>query len=99
MELIAKVSDCLRITGRGVVLQFEWASPAGKVRVGDDIQLRSPNGKLTDAKILGVSHLRPIKPSKRNNWGITLAPPLHDQEFERDTEIWAVVPHETKPKS
>ncbi len=99
MELVAKVSDCFRITGRGVVLMFEWASPTGKVRVGDEIQLRAPSGDLTDAKINGVSHVKPLKPSKRNNWGITLAPPLHDKDFERDTEIWVVVPHEAKPRS
>ena len=99
MELVAKVSDCLRVSGRGVVLMFEWASPTGKVRVGDEIQLRAPNGELTDAKIRGVSHVKPLKPSKRNNWGITLAPPLHDQDFERDTEIWVVVQLDTRPKS
>jgi hypothetical protein len=77
---------------------FEWASPTGKLSVGDQIQLKSVNGEITGAIINGISHCKPIKPTKRNNYGITLKPPLDYQEFERDTEIWVVVPRETKEK-
>ena len=90
MELVAKVSDCFHIAGRGVVLMFEWASPTGKVRVGNEIQLKAPNGDITNAKICGVEHVKRLKPCLGNNLALMLAPPLHNKEFERDTEIWVL---------
>ena len=98
MELMARVADNIRITGRGVILGPDFASETARVRVGDQIELKSLGGSFTDAGILGVSHLRPLKGPK-SSWGIALAPPLNEEEFEQGTEIWVVLPREIKPKS
>ena len=94
MELVAKVSESFRITGRGTALALEFVSQTWKLRVGDRVQLKAPQGETYDAVIRGIEHLRKIKPGPGTSWAIRLAPPLHDQLFEKNTEIWGFPPTE-----
>lgn len=95
LELVARVGDVLRITGRGVVLALDFASQTAKVQVGDLVQLKSADGTITESKIHGISHLKPLKGYK-SNWGIMLAPPQNELDFEQGTEIWVVVPRDAE---
>ena len=46
MELMARVADNIRITGRGVILVLDFASETARARVGDQIELKSLGGEL-----------------------------------------------------
>jgi len=97
MELVAKVSDIFHINGRGMVLALEFPSKTANIAIGDQIELKSPGGSFTEAKIGVISHLNRGSRT-RGGWGIMLAPPLNEEEFERGTEIWLVSRPEKLPK-
>jgi hypothetical protein len=56
--LIAKVESFFTLTGRGAVIVPIWLSDL-RVKVGDPVQLRSPNGRVKDTRIAGVELLKP----------------------------------------
>jgi hypothetical protein len=92
VELAARVLDNFRISGRGTVQAFEFVLETARFRVGDRVQLKTPHGETYEAVIRGIEHLKKLKPGPGPSWAILLAPPFHDQFFEKDTEIWVFPP-------
>ena len=88
MELLAKIYNSFRVSGRGAFLMFEFASDTAKLRVGDKIQLKTPTGEVADATIKGIELLKPLKRVRPYNIALRLEPPFDDQLFEENTEIW-----------
>jgi hypothetical protein len=98
VELVARITESFRVTGRGTVQAFEFVSETAGLRVGDRIQLKIAQAETYDAVIRGIEHLRRnlrrINPAPGANYAILLAPPLDDHLFEKGTEIWVFPPAE-----
>jgi hypothetical protein len=56
MELMARVADNIRTTGRGVILVLDFASETARVRVGDQIELKSLGGGASQKLGSSESH-------------------------------------------
>jgi hypothetical protein len=85
----AKIEDVFKITGRGFVAQSAFPEEGLRIRVGDPIQLRTPDGRVLETHLAGISHLRPLKPlPKRFNWGFSFPPEIRFEDVVVGTEIW-----------
>jgi len=78
---------------------FEFASDTAKLRVGDKIQLRTPTGEVADAIIKGIEQIKPLKRVRLYNVALSLEHPLHDELFEKNTEIWVAGEGESGSKT
>jgi hypothetical protein len=94
--LLGKVADVFRITGRGCVLVPEFAEPEWRIRVGDQILLKTSEGHETRTKILGISHLKPLQSWKRLPPGLLLPPDVKLDDVRAGTEIW-LLPEQASP--
>jgi len=80
MTLIGTVDGVFTISGRGVVLSFEFAEcldPNLKFRKGDKIQLRKADGFIVDTAIRSVEYLKPLVRRKPVDMGLLLPPDTH----------------------
>jgi hypothetical protein len=61
--LFGIVDDIFEISGRGIVLSFDFSKSLGPnvaARVGDQIELRTPGGSTLQTEIRGIEHLKPL---------------------------------------
>lgn len=87
MMLFGKVDDVFIINGRGCVVVFSWLTDNVRVRVKDQIQLRTPDGNLRDTYIAGVETMC----GPKVDWsklGICLPKDIGKQDVPRGTELW-----------
>jgi hypothetical protein len=70
--LVARIADVFQISGRGVLIALDrdtWA-PDVKIRNNDEIQLRTPDGRTLDTKIVSIEFLS--GPKVRNKLAVLL---------------------------
>jgi hypothetical protein len=104
MELFARVKDVFTISGRGVVVPIQFISQDGKIRVGDRVCLKNPDGTAHETHVRGVEFLcspgtHPRKPCQT---GLMLELELRKENILPDAEIHIfpeVQMHRTNEKS
>lgn len=92
MIALFTVEDRFQIRGRGCVLvpglSTETGSPV--VRVGDAIQLRTPDGRVIDTHIRGVEMINYRRKPERITAPILLPPNLSAEDVPVGTEVFLV---------
>ena len=87
MTFFTRVQEVFEINGHGTVLVLpkEWGSDV-RIRIGDNIQLRTPEGKVFDTRIHGVEL---VKTTDKGCVGaITLPGEISSSDIPKLTEIW-----------
>jgi hypothetical protein len=90
MVFVSKIKDVFAISGRGVVIALDrgtWA-PDVTIRKNDAIQLRAPDGKTLDTKIVSIEFLR--GPGADRSRGILLPEDIGKDQLAAETEIWLI---------
>jgi hypothetical protein len=89
MTLLARVEDSFQLGG-GCVIVFKFLAEDGKLRKKDQIQLRTPDGEVTETYVAGiviVKH-RPLVPVDKSKMSINLPRNITKQDVPPGTEIW-----------
>jgi hypothetical protein len=87
MRLLFKVEDMFDVPGRGCVIVP--VIPDGsdvKVRAADLIQLRAPDGRVSDTHIASIELLKPQHGNRR--MAIMLPRDLAKRDIPVGTEVW-----------
>ena len=89
MIRFGRVEDCFVIKGRaGCVVVFSWLADT-RIRAGDQIRLRTPDGQARDTYIAAVEMV--CGPSvDRSKAGIMLPLEITKQDVPAGTEIWSL---------
>jgi hypothetical protein len=87
VPLIAKVESFFMISGRGAVIVPVWLSDF-RVKAGDPVQLRSPNGQVKNTRIAAVELLKPEDGECRIALLLSREIMLTKDEVGEGTEIW-----------
>jgi hypothetical protein len=88
MTLLFKVEAVFDISGRGRVIAP--AVPAGadfSIRVNDQVQLRTPDGRVLDTHIASIDFLNP-QDGSTCRMAIMLPHDLAKQNIPTGTEVW-----------
>jgi hypothetical protein len=92
MDLLAKVKDTFAISGRGIAVVIEFVSESGKIRVGDRVFLKNPDGSAHDTQVRGVeiscspgTQYHPRKPCQT---GLMLGAELSKEDILANAEIY-----------
>lgn len=91
MILLGTVDDVFHISGRGSVVSLDFSEsvdPSLKFRVGEEIQLRTPDGLVVEARIRGIEHLKPLVRRKPVNIGLLLPLDVNHEHLSKGMEIW-----------
>lgn len=100
-EMIAlfTVADRFQIRGRGCVLVPGLSTEAGSpvVRVGDAIQLRTPDGRVIDTHIRGVEMINYLRKPERITAPILLPSNLSTEDVPVGTEVFLVESRDEQP--
>jgi hypothetical protein len=90
--LISKVEETFTIFGRGccVVPGVPKEGLPHSVRVGDQIELRLPDGSRFQTRIGGIEHATLIKGGSQ--WPIRFPADVKEEYFPAGTEIWWIGP-------
>ena len=88
MPLLLKVEDVFDISGRGCVIAPVVPSGADfKIRAKDQIQLRTPDGRVLDTHIASIELLKP-QDGSACRMAIMLPRDLVKQDVPIGTEVW-----------
>ncbi len=88
MILFGRIEDSFAITGRGLVVVFSWLGDV-RIRPGDKIQLRSPNGQVHNTFIVGLEMV--CGPNvDRTKTGLMLPREESKQDVPQGAEIWFI---------
>ena len=91
MTFFTTVENVLKVSGRGAVLALpeNWGRDV-RIRVGDKIQLRTPDGQVFDTQITGIELLkRAVGPCVA---GIICSREISAALIPTNTEIWLAEP-------
>lgn len=91
MILFGIVDGVFKISGRGVVLSFDFSEslgPGQNLRVGDKIELRTAGETKLQTEVRGIEHLKPIVRRKPVNIGVLLPSEVGLERLEKGMEIW-----------
>jgi hypothetical protein len=86
MTFFTKAQDVFEIPGRGAVLVLpkDWGTDL-KIRLGENIQLRTPDGRVFDTRIRGIEMIRTVSGGLA---GIMLPNEVPLSDLSPQTEIW-----------
>jgi hypothetical protein len=86
--LISKVEEILRITGRPLCIfpGLPKGGPPNPIRVGDQIELRRPDGTVLKTSLAGIEHAKGL--DGKSWWPLTLSPDIMEADVPIGTEIW-----------
>jgi hypothetical protein len=86
--LISKVEDIIRITGRPLCVfpGLPKEGPPNRIRVGDQIELRRPDGTALKTNLGGIEHAKGLDGESR--WPLRLPPDITEADVPTGTEIW-----------
>ena len=87
MPLIAKVESFFMLSGRGAVIVPIWLSDF-RIKAGDPVQLRSPNGRVKDTHIAAVELLKQRRGECRIALLLSREIAITRDEIGEGTEIW-----------
>ncbi len=85
MKLLAKVEHAFTVSGRGVVVLPAWLSGM-KVKAGNSIRLRLPDGRTKDTHIVAVELAK--KTTGGSRAAFVLARNVVEEDVPSNTEIW-----------
>ena len=87
MTFFTKAEDVFEIPGRGAVLVIpkDWGDSGLKIKVGENIQLRTAEGRVLDTRVYGIEL---IKTTSGCLAGIMLPREIPLCELSAQTEIW-----------
>jgi translation elongation factor EF-Tu-like GTPase len=97
MEYLSKVADAFQIHGRGLVLVPEKPENDFLIKVGTELELRTPNGRSLKTHITGVESLRESL-DKPRRMTILVTRDIGKADVPIGTEIW-YVRQEVVPKA
>jgi hypothetical protein len=86
MILLGTVKDTFSITGYGITLVLELARTDWKFRVGDEVELHTPEGEKIKSRIKGFSHINHGNHLPHNAYGIQLEDP--EPQVPVGTVVW-----------
>jgi hypothetical protein len=104
VKLLGKVEDSfdLPIIRRyRCVIMFRFLAADGRIRVKDEIQLRTPDGRVTETYVVAFEHLKylqPAPPVDERPIGICLPEEIKKADVPPGTEVW-VRDGETRPSA
>ncbi len=75
------------LSGRGAVIVPVWLSDF-RIKAGDPIQLRSPNGRVKDTRIAAVELLKQAEGQCRTAFQLSRDIAIARDEIGEGTEIW-----------
>jgi translation elongation factor EF-Tu-like GTPase len=93
MRLLFKVEDVFEISGRGCVIMTSIpAESVFKIRLKDQIQLRTPDGRVFDTQIAGIEFAHGTKQdgSKVSRMAIILPRNIPKEDVPSGTEVWVL---------
>jgi translation elongation factor EF-Tu-like GTPase len=93
MTPLFKVEDVFEISGRGcVIMPSIPAESEFKIRVKDQIQLRTPDGRVFDTQIAGIEFAHGTKQdgSKISRMAIILPRNIPKEDVPSGTEVWVL---------
>jgi hypothetical protein len=87
MTFFTRVQDVFSVSGRGTVLVLpdNWGTDL-QIRVGEKIQLRTPDGRVFDTQINGVEFVK--RAAGACVAGIILPREISRSDIPETTEIW-----------
>ncbi len=88
MEFLSKIESTFTVWGRGLVVVPEDQKGDFKIRVGTQVQLRTPDGRSLATRITGVEFLKPL--TGNCCMAILLTRDLATEDVPVGTEIWYV---------
>jgi translation elongation factor EF-Tu-like GTPase len=90
MEFFSKVESTFSIAGRGIVIVPEEPKGDFRIRIGTQVQLRSPNGQTRETHITGVELLSGRKDagSKFSRTAILVTRDIAKEDVLVGSEIW-----------
>jgi hypothetical protein len=87
------VESVFTIEGRGPVLVGFAGDQYGLFRIGDDVDLRRPDGSVIRARIVGIEYPPSVLfvggPPPGPKYGVVVAPPITQADVPLGTEVWA----------
>ena len=91
MRLLGRVEDFFEIAHHSVVI-MRFLCEDGRIRVSEQIQLRTPDGQIMDTYVAGLPHVKYnlLAPRDPNIVDISLPPELTKQDVPPGTEIWSM---------
>jgi hypothetical protein len=93
MTLLFKVEDVFAISGRGCVIMPSIPADSDfKIRVKDQIKLRTPDGLVLDTQIAGIEFAHGTKQdgSKISRMAIILPRDIPKDDIPKGTEVWVL---------
>ncbi|MGH9648594.1 MAG: hypothetical protein ACRD4E_17450 [Bryobacteraceae bacterium] len=92
MTLLAKVQDSFQI-GSKCVIVFKFVTENGRIRVKEQIQLRTPDGQVKETYIAAIAHVKrsPLSPVDRSIGTVSLPQDVTKQDVPPGTEIWKMM--------
>ena len=86
MILLATVKESFSIRGRATTLVLELARTDWQFRVGDEVELRTPEGGKIKSRIKGFSHINCGYHQPHSGYGIQLEDP--EPQVPIGTVVW-----------
>jgi hypothetical protein len=85
---ITKIEEVIRISDQRFVAVPAWPKDglSNRIFVGDQVELRPPNGASLQTKLAGFEHLLGL--DRRTSWGLRFPPDIKDSDVPIGTEIW-----------
>ena len=92
MTLLAKVEDSFDFSSFGYrLVVFKFVAEDGRIRVKDQIQLRTPDGQIRDTYVAGIARGKYsllASAEDRSKVGISVPPDITKEDAPPGTEIW-----------
>ena len=86
MILFSTAEEVIFVPGRGYAIVF--STVYCRLRVRDPIQLRTPEGHITDTYVAGFGALS--GPAVKGRMGLILPPEISKESISKGTEIWMI---------
>jgi hypothetical protein len=83
----SKIEDTFQISGRGLIVMVQVPSSDLNLRVNDQIQLRTPEGRILDTRVAAIEILCGPKVDPRLR-AISLPSNITKQDVPRTMEVW-----------
>ena len=103
MKLLGKVEDSFELPAfirqYRCVIMFRFLAADGRIRIKDEIQLRTPDGRVKETYVAAFEHVKysqPAPPIDERPIGICLPVDITKADVPAGTEVW-VQDVETKP--
>jgi hypothetical protein len=91
MKLYSSIQDIVKIKERGFVVVTKIPEKEVRIRVGDGIQLRNPDGRVLNTKVSDIGHIKLLESrSDLFSWHLQFPPDIGLNDVPVGTEIWIV---------